>query len=70
MKYKHAEKLAQNIRQHWAERGYKVKVRVCKEPWVEGFSAGSHGVRSDLKNGYPIGYNGDKKPIGYKGDKK
>jgi len=61
MKYKHAAKLAENIRQHWANRGYKVRVTVCKEPWVEGFSAGSHGIRSDLKNGFPRDYKGDKK---------
>ena len=55
-----AEKLAHNIKMHWAEQGYKVKCSVekVKASPRDGDSSPIYAVKTDMINGLPRDYRG------------
>lgn len=56
-----AKTMARNIRDYWARKGYAVRVEVYRERWVKGVAGGpSYGVKTNLKNGMPPDFKGDK----------
>jgi hypothetical protein len=48
-----ATKLAADINAFWLARGYDVRAKPVREPWVRGTASGGYGVSSLLKNGLP-----------------
>lgn len=48
-----AYKIAERIRNHWAEMGCAVQAWTEKEPYVEGVNEAGYTVRTDMVNGLP-----------------
>lgn len=56
------EALAETIRQYWKRRGYEVCVDVKEQKFQDSFRACRHEIRSDMMNGYPMGYKKEDMP--------